>query len=266
VSLTIDDRGVATLTVDRPAKLNALSLEMVQDLQDGIVAIRRADPRVVVLRSTGDRAFCVGADITQFSRFKPVDMWRRLIADGHRVFRELSELAQPTVAVIQGLAVGGGLELALTCDLRLAATTARFALTETGIGTIPRWGGTETLTRAVGRTRANELILARRQISAESALDWGLINETHPIDQLDTALDQLIDELLGGAPIAQQAAKQLVRAAADGATDAVLEALASGFTASLPDFEEGLAAFLEKRPPHFSPADRAPGDLTEKGR
>jgi enoyl-CoA hydratase len=111
------------------------------------------------------------------------------------------------------------------------------------------------VTGTIGRTRASELILARRRINADTALSWGLINESRPVEELDAAVDSLVDELLGGAPIAQQAAKQLVRATTDGASAAVLEALASGFTASTHDFEEGLTAFLEKRPAHFSSAN-----------
>jgi len=255
VALDVDDRGVATIQLERPAKLNALSLEMIDQLQHSIGRVRQLAPRVVVLRAAGSKAFCVGADIAQFSTFDAVSMWRRWIADGHRVFRELAELTQPTIAVIQGIAFGGGLELALTCDFRLSAATATFALPETGIGTIPGWGGTEALTRAVGRTRANELILARRRIAAATACEWGLVNETHPPEELDSAVERLVGELLGGAPVAQQAAKQLVRAAADGASAAVLEALASGFTAATPDFAEGLAAFLAKRSPQFSSAN-----------
>jgi len=258
VHLDIDERGVATILLDRPAKLHALSLEMIAQLQQCIAEIRKLDPRVVILRSTGTKAFCVGADISQFSSFDAVSMWRRWIADGHRVFRELSELTQPTIAVIQGVVFGGGLELALTCDFRLAASTASFALPETGIGTIPGWGGTEALTRTIGRTRASELILARRRINTDTALSWGLINESHPLDELEAAVDSLVDELLGGAPVAQQAAKQLVRAATEGASAAVLEALASGFTASTPDFEEGLTAFMERRPAHFSSTNPTP--------
>jgi enoyl-CoA hydratase len=265
VHLDVDDRGVATILLDRPAKLNALSLEMVAQLQQSIAQVRQIDPRVVILRSAGTKAFCVGADISQFSSFDAVSMWRRWIADGHRVFREMSELTQPTIAVIQGVAFGGGLELALTCDFRLTATAATFALPETGIGTIPGWGGTEALTRTIGRTRANELILARRRITTDTALNWGLINEHHPLERLDAAVDRLVDELLGGAPIAQQAAKQLVRAATDGASAAVLEALASGFTASTHDFEEGLTAFLEKRPPNFSSANPTARNPTKEG-
>jgi enoyl-CoA hydratase len=140
----------------------------------------------------------------------------------------------------------------LTTDFRLAAETATFALPETGIGTIPGWGGTDALTRAVGRTRANELILRRRHLDAARAVEWGLITEAHPQEGLDAALDDLIAELLGGAPVAQQTAKQLVRASAEGASPALLEALASGFTSSTPHFREGLNAFLEKRAPDYS--------------
>jgi enoyl-CoA hydratase/carnithine racemase len=258
VDLDVDDRDVATMLLNRPGKLNALSLEMIDQLHDSIARVRQLNPRVVVVRSAGSKAFCVGADITQFATFDAVSMWRRWIADGHRAFRELAELTQPTIAVIQGAAFGGGLELALTCDFRLSASSATFALPEVGIGTVPGWGGTEALTRAVGRARANELVLARRRIGAATALGWGLVNEIHSIEELDAAVDQLVAELLGGAPLAQQVAKQLVRAAADGATAAVLEALASGFTATTPDFGEGLNAFLEKRRPRFAPPTSVP--------
>lgn len=252
VSLTVDSRNVATLLVDRPGKLNALSLEMVEAMQECLAEVRRVNPQVVVLRSAGDRAFCVGADIKQFSSFDPVSMWSRWIAQGHRVFRELAELAQPTIAVVDGPAFGGGLELALCCDFLIASNAASFALPETGIGTIPGWGGTEALTRAVGRVRANELILARRTIDAETAAAWGLLNEHHPGEELDGAVDALVTELLGGAPLAQKTAKQLIRASTDGASAAVLEALASGFTAASPEFTEGLSAFVEKREPRFT--------------
>lgn len=252
VSYDIDDRGVASVLIDRPGKLNAMTLEMVGQLAAVLARIRASSARVVVLRTAGDRAFSVGADIGQFSAFSAEDMWRHWIAEGHRVFRELTELHQPTIAVIDGVAVGGGLELALACDFRIASSAASFGLPENGIGTIPGWGGTARLTALVGYAHACEMVLARRRITATTAHEWGLITSSHSAETLDAAVADIVEDLLGGATLAQQTSKQLLRLAAQGADSAVLEALASGFTATTPDFTEGVTAFLEKRTPQFS--------------
>ena len=141
VSVTEDHDGlVATILVDRSAKLNALSLEMLAALETQLDTVALSPARVVVLRTGGEKVFCVGADINAFSQFSATDMWRRWIPVGHRVFDRLARLPQPTVAVVDGLAVGGGLELALSCDLRIAAGHARFGLPELGLGTIPGCG------------------------------------------------------------------------------------------------------------------------------
>jgi enoyl-CoA hydratase len=236
-------------SVDRSAKLNALTLEMLAELEEGLDTIAGSAARAVVVRTGGDKVFCVGADIGAFSRLSAPQMWRQWIALGHRVFDRLARLPQPTVAVVDGLAVGGGLELALACDFRVAAPHARFGLPEVGLGTIPGWGGTARLTALVGASRAKELILARRQVDAQTALAWGLVNAVSA--DLDGEVDRLAADLLGSAPIAQQVAKQLVDASATGAPPAVLEALASGFTASTDDFAEGVTAFLTKKEPRF---------------
>jgi len=252
VHLTIEaGRSVATITVDRPGKLNALTLEMLYQLDEALDHVEASDARVVVLRTAGDKVFCVGADIAAFAGLGPVEMWRSWIARGHRSFDRLARLRQPTVAVIDGLAVGGGLELALSCDLRVASTAARCGLPEVGLGTIPGWGGTHRLTALVGAARAKELILTGRRIPAEKALAWGLYTEVVEPDDLERAVQALLDELLGVAPVAQQVAKQLVDAAAAGAPPAVTEALASGLTAATADFEHGISGFVSKQPAHF---------------
>jgi enoyl-CoA hydratase/carnithine racemase len=255
VSTTEDHDGlVATILIDRGGKLNALTLEMLAALEAQLDAVAASAARVVVLRTGGDKVFCVGADISAFSQFSATDMWRRWIAVGHRVFDRLARLPQPTIAVVYGLAVGGGLELALACDFRIAAGRARFGLPELGLGTIPGWGGTGRLTTLVGASRAKELILARRQVDVSTALAWGLVNGVAPDGPgtLDTEVERLVVDLLGSAPIAQQVAKQLVDAAAVGAPAAVLEALASGFTSYTQDFTEGVNGFLNKTTPHFT--------------
>jgi enoyl-CoA hydratase/carnithine racemase len=250
VTVTEDRDGlVATILIDRSAKLNALTLEMLAELEHRLDAIGGSAARAVVVRTGADKVFCVGADIGAFSRLTAPQMWRQWIAHGHRVFDRLARLPQPTIAVVDGLAVGGGLELALACDFRIAAPHARFGLPEVGLGTIPGWGGTARLAATVGASRAKELILARRQVDAEKALAWGLVNAVST--ELDAEVDRLTADLLGSAPIAQQVAKQLVDASATRAPAAVLEALASGFTACTDDYSEGVTAFLAKREPRF---------------
>lgn len=244
------DGLVATITIDRAAKLNALTLEMLDELEQRLAELAESSARVVLVRTGGSKVFCVGADISAFSQLSAADMWRRWIRDGHRVFDRLARLRQPTIAVVDGLAVGGGLELALACDFRLANCNARFGLPEVGLGTIPGWGGTERLTHIVGASRAKQLILTRRQIDAATAEKWGLINDI-AADELDTEVERYVEDLLGSAPIAQQVAKQLVDAAAAGAPSSVVESIASGFTAYTDDFGEGVQAFLAKSTPQF---------------
>jgi enoyl-CoA hydratase len=251
VSFTTSHDGlVANILIDRRTKLNALTLEMLAQLEDHLHGIATSPARVVLVRTAGTKVFCVGADIAAFSQLTPHDMWRSWISMGHRVFDRLAHLPQPTIAVVDGLAVGGGLELALACDLRVAQLSARFGLPETGLGTIPGWGGTDRLTRLVGPSRAKELILTRRQIGAKTALHWGLVNDIADAN-LETAVDRYVTDLLGSAPIAQQVAKQLINAAAAGVPSSILESIGSGFTAYTNDYTAGVHAFMNKTQPHF---------------
>jgi enoyl-CoA hydratase len=247
-----DDGFVATIVVDRAAKLNALTLSLLEGLRRAAEEVGASSARVVVLRTAGDRVFSVGADINHFADLDSLTMWRTWIATGHRAFAAIAALRQPTVAVVDGLAVGGGFELALAADFRVLAHHAQVALPETGLGTVPGWGGTERLTEIVGPSRAKELILTRQMLDAQRALEWGVATRTAAAQDLEQAVSLLVDELLGGAPIAVQLAKQIVRAASEGAPSAVLEALAGGLATSSKDFTEGIAAFRQKRTPHFS--------------
>ncbi|WP_020660499.1 enoyl-CoA hydratase/isomerase family protein [Amycolatopsis benzoatilytica] len=243
------DEQVATILIDRADQLNALTLDLLADLDDALAEIADSPARVVLVRTAGEKAFCVGADIKVFSRLAPEEMWRRWIASGHRTFDRLAGLPQPTIAVVDGLALGGGLELAMSCDLRIAHRRAEFGLPETGLGTIPGWGGTARLTDLAGPSRAKHLILTRRRIDADTALAWGVVNSV--ADDLEAAVGGFVRDLLDSAPIAQQVAKQLVDAAAAGAPSSVLEAIASGFTAHTADFREGVRAFTARATPQF---------------
>ena len=160
IILATDD-GVATLTMDRPAKLNAIGPGMIAELDQRLAEIDGdRNIRAVIVTGSGSRAFSVGADVNAWSALEPLDMWRRWIREGHRVLERLARLRQPTIAAINGYAFGGGLELALAADIRVAADQATFALPETTIGTLPGWAGTRRLPEAIGVARAKQMIFS----------------------------------------------------------------------------------------------------------
>ena len=246
VSLSMHD-AIATLTLDRAAKLNALGPEMLADLERHLAALDLDhDVRVVIVTGAGERAFCVGADVNAWSALEPLDMWRRWIREGHRALRRLANLRQPTIAAINGYAFGGGLELALAADIRIAVETASFAMPETTIGTLPGWAGTSRLPDAIGAARAKQMIFSGARIDAATAERWGLVNEVAPGDGFQTRCRELALEIAANAPVAVQLAK----AAIDGEGSS-LEAIAGALAAGTDDGREGIASFREKRAPRF---------------
>lgn len=243
---------IAALTLDRPEKLNALHPDMLAQLDDYAERIEKdVTIRVVVLAAAGERAFCVGADILAWSALAPLDM-RHWIRDGHRVFNRIASLPQPVIAALNGLAYGGGLELALTADLRIAVETARFAMPEVKLATIPGWGGTQRLPQLIGTARALQMILTGEPVDAATAERWGLVNEVVPADHLMERAYSLADMIARNAPVAVQTAKQLVRSQADLDSMVAVEALAGAMAAMTEDAQEGARAFREKREPHFT--------------
>src|SRR5258706_10088505 len=175
------DGDVATVTLARPAKLNSLTPVMLDSLEQ---CARELDAdtqvRIVILTGGGDKAFCVGADINEWAALQPLDMWRRWVRRGHQVFDQWARLRQPVIVAINGHAFGGGLELALTADIRIAAEHAQFALPEASIGTCPGWSGSQRLVQLVGASQAKYLALSGRRISAKEAHAATLVHEVVP--------------------------------------------------------------------------------------
>jgi enoyl-CoA hydratase len=246
------DGHVATITLNRPDKLNALDTEMLDILESLLATIDAdRDVRVVVLRAAGEKAFCAGADINAWADLKPLGMWHTWIRRGHQIFGRLATLRQPSIAVVRGIAFGGGLELALSCDLRLAADSASFALPEVTIATVPGWAGTQRLPSIIGEARAKQMVLTGNRVDAKTAADWGLINEAVAAEELDAKARELAEKIASNAPVSVQTAKQLVAAGMGHDTGAALEALAGAMTGYTDDAEEGRAAWKDRRAPDF---------------
>ena len=247
--------GVAWLTLDRPDVRNALSYQTLEELRAHTAALAADDEaRAVCITGSGDKAFCAGADLKERVGFteEKTRAFVTLIGD---TFTDIAKLPQPTVAVLQGVAFGGGLELALACDMRLAAEGVKMGLTETSLAIIPGAGGTQRLPAVVGVARAKELILASRRIDADEAFAMGLVNRVVPGDSLREAALELAGAMAANGPLAVRAAKAAIDACQSGADldERLLMERQFYLDRVLPsqDRLEALAAFREKRKPVF---------------
>jgi enoyl-CoA hydratase/carnithine racemase len=247
------DGAVAVVTLNREAKLNAIDPQMLAELDAVLASLEaRDDIFVVLLTGSGSRSFSVGADIHAWSALPALDRWRTWMRDGHRVFERVARLRQPVIAVLNGYTFGGGLELALAADLRLAAEHAELAMPETTIGTVPGWGGTARLPLIIGPARAKQMILTGARIDAQTAERWGLVNEVVRAEHLLERARQLAMQIAGNASVAVQMAKQLLDGTHGYATNVALESLAGALAATTDDGREGTNAFKERRPPRYS--------------
>ncbi|MCA3562215.1 MAG: enoyl-CoA hydratase/isomerase family protein [Aestuariivirga sp.] len=250
----LDHEGpLAILRLDNPAKLNSLTPEMLSGLEAHCNALDKDDAlRCVLLTAEGNRAFCTGADINAWGGLPPANFARRWVRDGHRILDRLARLSKPTIAVLNGHAFGGGLELATACDIRVMAPNATLALPETGVGIVPGWSGTQRLMRLLPEPVVKEMALFGRRLTAGRALALGFVAEV--ADDPLSAARALAGRLLATSPRATEVAKYMIHAAAGEDAPAMVEALASGMIAASADKQEGVAAFRAKRKPNFSGA------------
>jgi len=253
-NLIREDRGaVRILTIDGEAEMNVLSRALVAEVaQQARQAAVETAIRAVVLTGAGRRAFCAGANLKERRGWTEDDV-RRWLTELHGALREVERCPKPWIAAINGLALGGGCELALACDLRVIDPAAQIGLTETKVGVIPGGGGTVRLARVVGIGRAKDLILTARRVEAQEALQMGLVNRISAAGDSVSAAVALAHEVAANAPMALAAAKASVEEAWDLPIDAALERERQHYEKPLlsEDRLEGLQAFAEKRPPKW---------------
>ena len=252
-TLTFDQHGdLAVLTINRPQALNALSGEVLSELVEAIEAVAETvEVAALIITGGGGKAFVAGADIAELSRLDGVYAGRETSLSGQNVMHEIASLPFPTIAAIDGYALGGGLELALACDVRIASPRAKLGLPEVTLGLIPGYGGTQRLPRLIGPGRALDMMLTGRQVGAEEALQMGLVNylAENPLEKAR----EVAQMMTRNAPIALSLVKEAVRRGLNGSLEEGLEIEADlfGMTAATADFKEGTAAFLAKRKADF---------------
>lgn len=249
------DGAIAWLTLDRPKQINAISLRMRTELPQALEALEDDDSvRVIILRGAGERGFCAGADISEFSKVGPLVEERRARRRSTWV-GAFDRVSKPLVAAIHGYCLGGGLEMALACDIRLAASDAQFGLPEVNLGVIPGYGGTQRLARLVGMGHAQDLVMSGRRIDATEALRLGLITRLADSRQaLTDAARELALGLAAKPPAAMACAKEAVRAGwdMDLTRGLAFERDLFTFLSATEDRLEAAAAFREKRAPSFT--------------
>ena len=251
IRLEIED-ALAILTIDRPKALNALNTRTLQEIEAAVHSLAGSPARTLIITGAGDRAFVAGADIAEMAGFTTKQA-REFAGQGHRLLHMLESLYIPTIAAVNGFALGGGCELALACDMVYASERAKFGQPEVGLGVIPGFGGTQRLTRLVGRMRAKEMIFTGEAVDAVKAKEIGLALDVLPADKLLDHCRAVARKILSKGPLAIAQAKRAIEFGADGDLRSAneLERQAFAMLFGSDDQREGMRAFLEKRPPVF---------------
>ncbi len=254
ILFAVEQQGIALVMVNRPEKLNALSGAVVLELKDAFARIaEESGIRAAIVTGAGEKAFVAGADINELAQLSPYEA-RAYAVRGQAVLRSLETCGKPSVAAVNGFALGGGLELAMACSVRFAAENAKLGQPEVKLGIIPGYGGTQRLPRLVGRGRALELLLSGEPVTAAEAHRIGLVNAVVPQAELLDYSRAWLAKVMANGPLAVSLALEAVDVGLDAGLDAGLrfEAEAFGVSAATEDRREGTRAFLEKRRPAFA--------------
>lgn len=247
---TSPEKQIAYLTINREKKRNALDIETIQELGQAFDHIENLDAvRAVILTGKGEKAFAAGADIAEFKDFDSA-RGKEMSQNGHQVFDKIENFTKPVLAAIHGFALGGGCELAMACHLRIATHHAKFGQPEVGLGTIPGYGGTQRLTRLIGKTKALEFLMSGEPITASNAENLGLVNYVVDPENLMNKAEEFLDPIKEKSPLALKKVIECVNAAeTEKGFEKEQEAFGAAFDTE--DFKEGTDAFLNKRSPNF---------------
>lgn len=251
IKVTLKDK-VALLTISRPKFLNALNKQTIQELSDILQSLASDDQvRVLIITGEGEKSFVAGADIKEFIHFNQTQ-GKQLSKQGQELlFNRIEQYSKPIIAAINGFALGGGLELALSCHIRFASENAKLSLPELSLGLIPGYGGTQRLMQIIGKGRALEMMLSSAMISAEKACDYGLVNRVVLPENLLEECYNLARKISQNSPFAIAKLLEVVQAGSDVSSGLSAEISAFGECFGTNDFKEGTAAFMEKRKPNF---------------
>ena len=247
------EEGIGWITLNRPHRLNTLTADMVDEMHSVLNDFEAdKDVRCIVITGAGDKAFSAGADVTAFQGLTPATA-AEASAKGQALYSRLEKIGKPVIASLNGYALGGGLEMAIACDFRLASENAEMGQTETALGLIPGWGGTQRLVRMIGLPKAKELIMLGSRITAEEAAKLGLVTKVVPKAKLQEETVALAKRLADGPPVALKLAKETINFGTQVPLDVglKLEAEAFGIALSTKDVMEGVSAFMSKRKPEF---------------
>lgn len=253
-NVLVENKGaVAWVTINRPAQLNALNKATIAELRQALEAANNDQAiGVVVLTGSGEKSFVAGADIKEFADFS-VEEGKLLAAKGQDLlFNFIENMQKPVIAAVNGFALGGGLELAMSCHIRIASDNARVGLPEVSLGVIPGYGGTQRLTQLVGKGKASEMVFTAGMITAADALQWGLVNDVCPQEELHARVEKMASKILANSSTAIASAIVAINAQADKSKDGFQTEIDEfGNCFGTADFKEGTTAFVEKRKPNF---------------
>ncbi|MBS7620463.1 enoyl-CoA hydratase [Candidatus Bathyarchaeota archaeon] len=250
--ITRIEDSVYWIILNRPDKLNSINPEMLEMLERALDKVEGdSEIRCVVITGAGDRAFSAGADISFFRNLSPEEAEKVISSKGHHAFLRIMNSNKPVIAAVNGLALGGGCELSLMCDFRIASDKARFGQTEVNLGLIPGWGATRILPKIVGPSHAKWMMMTGCILSAEEALKIGLVNRVVQSDQFSEEIKRFAISLAKGPNVALAEIKRLINSSIVDESDLASEAKSFGRIFETEDFKEGLTAFFEKRKPCF---------------